>query len=420
MRLTEETATYLTSDEGGRLLAEIAALPGDGPQRVLTLRKRGISPEVATAGLAVAEARRRAASRFPDADRLFFTADALAQATSPGIAAYHARQLAAAGYRTVADLGCGIGMDALALAEAGLAVVAIERDPARLIFARANAVARGLADRITFEVGDVTATGTWEAEAAFWDPSRRSSEDGHRISRHGEMYEPPLSFLEEMRTRVRGGCIKLSPALPDATLETLDGRVEFLSEGRECKEACLWFGDALGAAGEEPYTSVLLPERLVLPGNTEEPPLGEIGAYLFDPDPSLIRSHALGAFAESTPDVRRIGASDAYLTGDTLPEGPAARAVSAYRVLDAQPYRPGPIGALLRDRGIGRLVIKKRHFPLEPDALQRALQLKRTANSTEGTLVLVRTASAPKPVFWAVLCEPVVTTAAATKNDADL
>jgi predicted RNA methylase len=82
---------------------------------------------------------------------LFFTPDALAQATSPGLAAYHAERLAP--FNSVADLGCGAGMDSIALAAAGARVVAVERDPARLVFARANAAARGVDERITFVTG---------------------------------------------------------------------------------------------------------------------------------------------------------------------------------------------------------------------------------------------------------------------------
>lgn len=412
--LSEAAALFLTSPEGSHLLAEAAALPGDGPQRLLTLRKRGIAPEIAAGALAVAEARKRAASRFPDADRLFFTPDALAQATSPVLAAYHAGRLVAAGFRTVADLGCGVGMDALALAAAGLSVLAIERDPARLVFARANAEAHGLAERITFRQGDVT-TLDWTADAAFWDPSRRtsgsSSPDGgsRRVSRHGDLYEPPLSFLEAIRAKVQGGCVKLSPALPDETLTDLGGRVEFLSERRECKEACLWFGAAQGAAGDSALAAVLLPSGFSLPRSQDAdgPPAGPVGAYLFDPDPAAVRARALDTLATEMGGVRRLGAADAYLTGDTLPEGPARDAVSAYRILEAMPYHPGPVGAMLRGRGIDRLVVKKRHFPLEPDALARTLQLRRAAGGNEGTLVLVRTAAAPRPAFWAVLCEPV-------------
>ena len=296
----------------------------------MKLRQRGLSRDEASGIVEVAAARKRAARRFPDADRLFFTEDALAQATSPGIAAYHAAGLT--GFGTVTDLGCGVGMDSIALAEAGISVLAIERDATALHFARANAEARGVADRITFQQGDVTAL-DWQADAAYWDPARRT--DTARVSRHADRYEPPLSFLDTVRERVRGGAVKLSPALPDDVLDALNARIEFLSEGRECKEACAWFGEARGAAGNVPRAAVLLPERLVVAPEEELAPVRPIGAYLFDPDPALIRASALGTVAE-WENLGLISGDDAYLTGDAPLSVPAWQARTGF-------WKPCPI-----------------------------------------------------------------------------
>ena len=49
---------------------------------------------------------------------------------------------------------------------------------------------------------------------------------------------------------------------------------------------------------------------------------------------------------------------------------------------------------MLRSRGIGRLIIKKRHFPKEPPAVHKELGLK--GNGAEGTLSW----SAPARAFW--------------------
>ena len=222
------TAAFLVSPDGRALLQDVADLPGDAAERVLALRKRraDLPSEIITAAIEVADARQRARHRFPDAHRLFFTADALAQATGPTLAAYHAAGLAPFG--TVADLGCGVGMAALALGEAGARVVAVDVDDSRLIFARANAEARDLAGRITFREDNVETLSWLPTDAVFWDPSRRVEGRGRRVSLHPDLYEPPLSFLETLRAHVEGGCVKLSPALPDEVLDGLNGRVEFL------------------------------------------------------------------------------------------------------------------------------------------------------------------------------------------------
>ena len=346
----------------------------------------------------VADARRRARARFPDADRLFFTTVSLAQATSPVIAAYRAQRLAPFG--TVADLGCSVGMDAIPLAEAGASVVAIDLDPARMIFARANAEMRGVSEKIQFVEADMT-THEWKADAAFWDPARRLSDTGQRVSRHAEMYEPPLSFLATIRERVKGGCVKLSPALPDETLDNLHGRVEFLSEQRECKEACLWFGAAQGIAGDLPRAAVLLPERLVFSGDGALPPVAPAGAYLFDPDPAIIRAGALASLSERYA-LRRLSPADAYLTGDALACPP--RCASAYHILTEMPYKPKPVKEWLRKNGYERIVVKKRHYPQEPDAIAKELGRTLKGDAPEVTLVLIRSETR---AFRVILCQRV-------------
>lgn len=392
--IEKETADYIVSEEGQALLEQAALLPGDAAARVLTLRKRGLSLPLASGAVDVAEARRRARTRFPDAASLFFTGEALAQATSPLIARYHASLFAEG--ETVADLGCGIGMDSVCLAEAGRTVIAIERDPARLVFARANARVRGVAERITFREGDVTAL-DWDADAVYWDPSRR--EKDRRVSRHADRYEPPLSFLEVVKARVKGGgCVKLSPALPDEVLAELGGSVQFLSENRECKEACLLFGAA--AKEDVPdFAAVLLPEGVVVPPSEDTAPTGPLGAFILDPDPALVRANALGSIAQSE-NLRLVSPDDFYLTSDTPLRVP--RLASTYRLIETMPYKPRIVGDFLRRRGIGRLIVKKRFFPKEPDAVARELGLK--GGGEEATVFLVREGKG----HLVLVCEPYI------------
>jgi hypothetical protein len=258
----------------------------------------------------------------------------------------------------------------------------------------------------------------WQADWAFWDPSRRRSSNSgtggtqQRVSRHGDLYEPPLSFINVIRARVRcGGVAKLSPALPDDTLASLDGRVEFLSEYGECKEACVWFGDARGAAGDHPRATVLLPDRFVVApvesGNAFAP-VGLPGVFVHDPDAALVRcGPATLAKAAYHLHAHLLSLDDVYLTGD-VPAGPA-RLARSYRVRDVLPYKPRVLRDLLRAQNVTRLVVKKRYFPYEPDVVARDLGLPPRGSSTgnEATLILVRTGK----THLAVLCDPVTTEA---------
>lgn len=76
-----------------------------------------------------------------------------------------------AGGRTVLDLTCGAGGNAIGFARAGCSVVAVERDRARLDLARHNARVYAVSDRITFVHADaLDAVRAHHAELTFVDP----------------------------------------------------------------------------------------------------------------------------------------------------------------------------------------------------------------------------------------------------------
>ena len=127
------------------------------------------------------------------------------------------------------------------------------------------------------------------------------------------------------------------------------------------------------------------------------------GAFLLDPDPAIIRAEAWGV-ALFVLDARFWSASDSYLASDTESTETGRRLASAYRVVASLPYAPKRIKAWLAANGYGRIVVKKRHFPQEPDAVARELGVSVRGAGREITLVLVR--DAPNR-FTAVLCEPV-------------
>jgi SAM-dependent methyltransferase len=215
-----------------------AAAEADPASLLAAQRMRNRYPaEVAAAALDQAVLRRRARTKFGDrAATMFFTRDGLEQATRPGVAAHHARRLAATGVRRVIDLGCGIGSDALAFAEAGLSVVAVEIDPHTADLARAN-----LAGRAEVITGDAEALGPElirAGDAVFLDPARRTTSG--RLWRT-EDFSPAWAFVSELLAGSRPVGVKLGPALPHREIPA-GVEAEWVSDHGETVEVCLWAG----------------------------------------------------------------------------------------------------------------------------------------------------------------------------------
>jgi hypothetical protein len=86
---------------------------------------------------------------------------------------------------------------------------------------------------------------------------------------------------------------------------------------------------------------------------------------------------------------RLVDPTIAYLTTDAPVTSPF---VHSYTVQDVLPFGLKPLRTYLRDRGVGRVTIKKRGSAVDPDVLRRQLRL---AGANEATLVLTRVAGHP-------------------------
>ncbi|MEK6310779.1 MAG: SAM-dependent methyltransferase, partial [Curtobacterium sp.] len=125
-----ELAQLLTP-EGMALLDRTPSVSDGGEivRVVSRLRGEGHDPGLVAAVLTQAKLRQKAGAKFgPFASRMLFTEAGLEQATRLQVAAQHAGRFAAAGLTRVADLGCGIGGDAMAMAALDLDVTAVDRD----------------------------------------------------------------------------------------------------------------------------------------------------------------------------------------------------------------------------------------------------------------------------------------------------
>ncbi|MEV0368493.1 class I SAM-dependent methyltransferase [Streptomyces sp. NPDC050636] len=386
------TFAALLAPEGQTLLDALRDYdPADELATATRLRRDHDAPLV-SAALTQARLRTRAAAKFgADARRMYFTPNGVEQSTRASVAAHRAARLAALGVRTLADLCSGIGGDALALARAGISVLAVDRDPLACAAARANAEALGLAELIEVRCADVTEVDTAGYDAVFVDPARRSKVRGGRIF-DPEAYSPPLSWAVEAARTAPYAALKIAPGVPHEALPD-DAETEWISDGGEVKEAVLWFAKSRGDA---PLPAPGARRATLLPGGDSllgaglpDPEPGPVGAWLYEPDGAVIRAHLVADVARQVGG-RLIDPTIAYITADRLTETAYA---TAYAITDVLPFNVKKLKALLREREVGIAVIKKRGSPVEPEELRKKLKLGGGPHSC--TIFLTRVAGAP-------------------------
>jgi len=370
----------LLTPRGQRALQAATALE---PREVdflahFTTLSRQFPADLARAALETAILRIEAAVKFPFANQMYFTREAMEQASAYQVSVYRSDRYR--DFRYLADLGCSIGADSLSLASL-VPVVGIDLDPLRLAMARQNLLAVGLDTRAIFvhaNLEDPLPLDPSSNLALFFDPARRRA--GRRVHSVHD-YLPPLAIVREWLGRYPALGVKISPGVRLEELGSYTAEIEFISLNGDLKEAVLWFGPLITASRRAtvlpgPY-SLALPAISIqkagsgLPGQPSLP-LSEPLEFLYEPDASVLRAglvETLGAqlgAAQLDPDI-------AYLTAERLVPTPFAR---AWKVEAWFPFGVKRLRSALHQRGVGRVVVKKRGSPLQPEALIRELRLK--------------------------------------------
>ena len=392
-RMTLEDLSWLRSAEGQRLL-DTLALDDIREETLLvhlTRLRREYSREHAAAGLETAILRHRAALKFERAGQMYFTRDALEQASGETVSRYRGTRFGDCA--TVLDLGCGIGGDSIALNQ-NADVVGIERDELRLQMARSNVAAYGHGQRFEAICGDWTQLALPRADAIFLDPSRRMGDKRiFSIFR----YEPSLAILPDLVAQNANVAAKIAPGVDYGELETLgiDAEVEFISEGGTCKEAVLWSSGFRTCARR----ATLLPEGATLTDDlpSAPAPITPLGRYLYEPDNAVIRAQLVEHLAVAL-GATKIHDRIAYLTGDRVIQTPFARAYEIQRICS---LNVRALHRCLREMNVGNVIVKKRGVPIDPDAFRKQLHL---AGENSCILILTRTQDA----HCALICQQVV------------
>ena len=316
----------------------------------------------------------------------------------------------------VHDLCCGMGGDSFYL-PASLQLTGVDLDENRLAMYSHNMQAFGKnAGTICADVRQVAhendakmpaSAGMTKTDYFTIDPARRAIEGENQ--RDLKNLTPTLEEVIEISRHYRGGMAKLPPGYPPA--EIPDGtEILYLGGHSDCRECLVLFGELakhpdtvraviVGKAGEtlaewtrrrDRSLETLdddLQEKLDRNDSLEgkdrtyrtatsrsDLPLGEIGKYIAEPAPVLIRSHLFNAAALAhDPNAHLISEGIAYVSSDKPLPAPG---FSCYEVLAHTEIATGAVRSMLKEHDIGKITLKLRGVKLDPDVETKRLKPK--------------------------------------------
>ena len=325
---------------------------------------------------------------------------ALEQSTAQDIGRWKANLWPREG--SVNDLCCGMGGDSFYL-PASLQLTGVDLDQNRLAMYRHNLQAFG-------KDASTKCTDARSIEGADYftiDPARRAIEGENQ--RDLRNLTPTLEEVVEISKHYKGGMAKLPPGYPPA--EIPDGtEILYLGGHSDCRECLVLFGEL--AKHPDTVRAVIidkngetaaewtrrrdhsletldedLQEKLDRNDSLEgkdrtyrtatsrsDLPLGEIGKYIAEPAPVLIRSRLFSdAALAHDPDAHLISEGIAYVSSDSPLPAPG---FACYEVLAHTEIATGAVRSMLKEHDIGKITLKLRGVKLDPDAETKRLKPK--------------------------------------------
>lgn len=375
----------------------------DSLKLIASLRKAGFSNAESSALVNQAKLCGIAVEKFgAKANEMLFTRAGLEQATRLEIARLRAEYFRAAGAKVVADLGCGVGADALAKAETGIKVVGVEKDPLTAAIAGFNLrnypnarVQVGLAEE--FDLSSV--------DSLFFDPARRTDSVVEKRVHDPNLASPSLDFILEAAKKVELTAAKLAPAIAHEYLPA-SSHTQWLSFNGTLVEASLYLGAfteffATHRSAKVLLSSPTLRSFTLEPDGTDPdylrtPETGALEQYLIEADPAVLRAGLLGTLARQI-NANLIDPAIAYLSATDLAayfQGELQYFAKAFKILEVQAFNVKQLAARLKQLEITELEIKKRGVEVDPSELRKKLKLPKSGASKAAkrqlTLVLTR------------------------------
>lgn len=280
---------------------------------------------------------------------------------------------------SVLDLTCGLGIDAMALAERFERVVALERDEVLAEVVRYNMSLLGVdnVEVVATTAEEYVATTKEHFDWVFADPDRRST-DGRKMVCMEDCSPDIITLMPQLERIARRVAIKLSPMFDcdEAFRLCSPAEVEVVSVGGECKEVNIYTGAerevlriAVVGLGEWEFHPSAMQQVA-----TTEPFTPEQYRYLLIPDVALQKGRV--AIAALAP-YASIWSNNGYAFARELPAEQLP--VRAYAITDIMPYRPKELKR--RYKGVG-VELLKRDTPLGIEAVRRATGMRAGGDCT--------------------------------------
>ena len=384
---------WLVSDDGLETLnlwrQRIADYPDSFKLDAAIRKELPFDRAVAISGqLALSEKVKR---KFPEFPSLLVTDKGLQQATDSLIAQYKRdsalKELPSEDVR-FADLCCGIGGDLIAFAKVVLSV-GVDLDPTTALFAQTNCRLAGTDAKVfccSAEEYDLS-----NCNLIHIDPDRRP---GGRRTTNAEFFQPPREFIDQLVSRVGRVIVKSAPGANIPEPWRQNAQWEWIEHNGECKQAVGWFGfesrpgDTIRAtivseSGVESFSAPAPKRSGVLSFQSQKTLQPGDCKYIYAPSPSLSTSGLIPAFCQ------RFGLTElspgGYLGSNELINSPF---VTAFEIVEVFSLNAKKVKQGLKQRGVDRIIVKKRGAVPEPEEFLKKLGFSNSASPDAPTLLL--------------------------------
>ena len=388
--MTDKELKYLQSEAGQEAYAK-HFFDTDRQLDLLILKNKTTQPYFG-ALVSLIKLRRAAKNKFSKSEEMFFTALSLEQSTGEKIARYIAQRFKSEWQ--VVDLTCGLGGNAIFLAEQVKKVTAVDLAAEKIECAKLNAAVYGVENKIDFIIGDAFLNIDKNTDAFFLDPARDRA--GITKTRSFLNSRPDLlSILPKLFAITHNVAVKISPAFAYEELKLLPEapEVEIISEDNNCKVAMLWFGAFKTASRratifkKDQFFSLINEDELTVA-------VSPLKKYLYEPDKAISKAHLIAEVAAKF-SLTKIDYDLSFLTGDQLLSGTDANIFRKFIVMASGPFSLKSFQEILKNYQINQAEIVAKHFIMTADDLRHRLKIKEGGD----TVIILTTLGNQKKVF---------------------